>query len=207
MNSLMHFLGPHSMVGQYGYFGLFAVLFLECLGLPVPGETTLILASGLTADGTFNSWLVWAVASAAAISGDNLGYLIGLKGGRPMVLAYGAKVGLTDRRFNLAEKLMQRRGWLIVAGARFFPFLREVNGLAAGTTQMHWRTFFLANAAGGIVWAGMWTFFGGFVARHLSYLLQLMKQIGPGIVPILAVGAVAAFLGLRSWMRRLDRGD
>ena len=192
-------LGPHGILGQYGYAGIFAVVFLESVGLPLPGETTLILASGLAAQGTFEPALVWATAASAAMVGDNIAYLIGKTGGHSLVLHHGRRVGITHQRLGQAEKIMSKRGWFVVFVARFFPLLRELNGLAAGTTQMRWRTFLIANALGAIVWAGIWTYFGDWLGMHLTLMAWVWHHLGPVSIVVIPVLAIVAFAVIRRW--------
>ena len=170
-------IGPHSLIGQYGYFGIFLVIFFESLGLPLPGETTLIIASGLAASGTFRPVMVWAIAAVAAIAGNNAAYLVGRSGSRPLILHHGRRIGITHKRLAHAEQIMARQGFLVVFLARFFPLLRQLNGLAAGTTEMSWRTFLIANALGALVWAGMWTYAGDWVGTHMKRLPWLWHHL------------------------------
>lgn len=87
----------------------------ESLGVPLPGETTLIVAG--TYAGTthhLNPWLIFIVASAAAIIGDNIGFWIGDKGGYRLAHRYGSKVGFDERQLKIARYLFDRRGTLVV---------------------------------------------------------------------------------------------
>jgi len=164
---------------SYGLDALGLVLFLESIGLPLPGESLLIAAGALAGEGRFNPWAVGAVAVAAAVLGDNLGYLVGRRAGRPLILKHGRRLGITPERFARVEALLARRGWLIVAGARFVVLLRQLNGLVAGSAAMPWRSFLAANIAGAAVWVGLWTTLAyqlgsrlhvaTFLAEHLSW--------------------------------------
>lgn len=195
MHFPFHFLGPDGALGQYGYFGLFGIIFLESMGLPLPGETTLIVASGLTVDGIFHAIPIWLIAASAAILGDNVAYLIGTRGGRPLVLKHGRHVGITHERLARVELQMDRRGWLIVFLARFFPLLRQLNGIAAGTTGMSWRTFLVANATGAVAWAGLWTWLGRALGAQLTIIPWVMHHLGllaMMILPLVIALIVAA---------------
>lgn len=200
MQGTLQILGPHGALGQYGYVGLFGIIFLESMGLPLPGETSLIIASGLAGNGTFQTIPVWIVAASAAVLGDNIAYLIGRKGGRPLVLHHGKRFGITHERLEKAELLMDRRGWLIVFLARFFPLLRQLNGIAAGTTGMHWRTFLIANSAGAIAWAGMWTFLGGWIETHFKIIPWIMHHLG--LIAMMGVPLILALLVAGVWYHR-----
>lgn len=141
---------------QYGLPVIFVDLFLESVGLPLPGETLLLLAGALAAKGDLALVPLWLTAFAASVAGDNAGYLIGRRLGRPAVLRWGGRIGLSEARLARVEALMQRRGLMIVAGARFVAVLRQLNGLAAGTAGMHWARFLAGNVLGAAVWVSVW---------------------------------------------------
>ena len=83
--------------------------------------------------------------------GDNIGYCIGLRGGRKVALRYGKYVFLTPERLDHAEDYFNRRGGKIVVIARFVEGLRQVNGILAGTVGMHWLSFLGFNALGAVL--------------------------------------------------------
>jgi membrane protein DedA with SNARE-associated domain len=138
---------------QIGYVLLGALIFGESAGLPIPGETALIVAGGLTAAGHLSLPLVIAIAAAAAIVGDTLGYWLGRRGGRALLLRDG--FGARHRRHALAraDRHFVRHGTATVIIGRWIPGLRYMAALVAGATKMPWRRFAVANAAGAIVWA------------------------------------------------------
>lgn len=135
---------------------IFADLFLESLGVPLPGETLLLAAGVLVARGEMGLVPLWLTAFAAAVLGDNAGYLIGRRLGRPAVLRWGRRVGLTEARLARVEAVIHRHGFWIVAGARFVAVLRQLNGIAAGTAGMAWGRFVLANTLGAALWVTVW---------------------------------------------------
>ncbi|MHB8940030.1 MAG: DedA family protein [Desulfobacteria bacterium] len=154
MNSLL--ATAHPYIVQYGYGALFGVLFAESFGLPLPGETFLLAASFLAVQGQLNIWLVGLTAWAAAVLGDNVGYAIGRFGGRRLVVRHGARVGIGAERLNKAERFFAHYGPEVVIVARFFPVLRQINGITAGCTGMSWKRFVFYNALGGLLWVGAW---------------------------------------------------
>ncbi|MDB5376951.1 MAG: DedA family protein [Rubritepida sp.] len=153
-------------LAAYGLFAIFGLIYLESLGLPVPGESALIGASVLAIHGEFSVFSLLAVVWAAAVLGDSTGYLIGRVGGRPLLRRYGWLVRLTPERLARLKELFRRRGALIIVGARFVVLLRQLNGLVAGSMGMPWPHFVAANALGGALWAAAWTlgpyYLGGF---------------------------------------------
>jgi membrane protein DedA with SNARE-associated domain len=178
------------LIATYGYLALFALVGAESLGIPLPGETALIIA-GAYAGTThhLSPWLIFAVASAAAIIGDNIGYWIGDKGGYRLARAHGQKVRLDQRKLKIARYLFDTHGGKVVFFGRFVSILRTYAAFLAGTSRMRWRKFLPANAAGGIVWAGTYTlaaYLAGNALQRASGTIDLVL----GGAAILAIAAV-----------------
>ncbi|WP_419907905.1 DedA family protein [Hoeflea sp.] len=188
---------------EFGLPGLFFDVMLEALGLPLPGETLIIFASGIAALGQMNIVGIAVTAFAAAVVGDNIGYLIGRRLGRPLIVHHGSRFGITHERLAAAEDLIQKRGPIVVAFARFFVLLRQLNGIAAGTAGMHWFRFLVANMIGAALWVGLWTTVGYHFGKDASILPRLWHQLSavamfvvPAIIIVMAVAAVLL------WRRR-----
>jgi membrane protein DedA with SNARE-associated domain len=146
------------LIASYGYLALFALVGAESLGIPLPGETALVTA-GIYAGHThrLSPWLIFAVTSAAAIIGDTIGYWIGDKGGYRLARRYGPRVRLDERKLKIARYLFDTHGGKVVFFGRFVSVLRTYAAFLAGTSRMRWRRFLPANAAGGILWAAIYT--------------------------------------------------
>jgi membrane protein DedA with SNARE-associated domain len=170
------------LIETYGYLAVFVIVAAESLGIPLPGETALITAA-IYAGHThrLNPWLIFAVASAAAIIGDNIGFWIGDKGGYPLARRYGSKVRLDERKLKIARYLFDRHGPKVVFFGRFVSVLRTYAAFLAGTSKMRWRRFLPANAAGGILWAGAYTL--------VAYLAGNALQQASGTIDLIFVGA------------------
>lgn len=177
-------------IARHGYVAVGGLIFLEDFGVPVPGETALITAAVYAGSGHLSLVAVAVVAFLAAILGDNLGYVIGRLGGKALVSRYGRYVGLTARRYESAEKFFQRQGPKIVVIARFVEGLRQANGIIAGTTEMHWRTFLIFNALGAALWVTTWTLVGDLAGQHLDTIYRDFQRYSL-IAVILAVIAIA----------------
>ena len=162
-HSVLHDL--HHFLGEYGYWALALLIGLESMGLPLPGETVLVIASVHAAnrqDG--NIAAVIAAASAGAIIGDNIGYVLGRELGFRFLLRFGRYVGETDARIKLGQYLFMRHGAKVVFFGRFVAILRCLAAFLA-VNQMPWARFLLANAAGAVVWASV-IGLGAFLFRH-----------------------------------------
>jgi membrane protein DedA with SNARE-associated domain len=132
---------------------LFALLALESFGLPVPGETALIACSVLASQDSLHIGAVVVVGVLAAVIGDNLGYWAGRAGGRPLLLRYRISRRYAERFLPRGERFFARHGGKAVFLGRFVAILRVTSAWVAGITRMHWWSFLLWNAAGGLVWA------------------------------------------------------
>jgi membrane protein DedA with SNARE-associated domain len=149
----------HHLLTQYGYAAVFLFVCAESLGVPVPGETALT-AAAIYAGTTHNLsvWLIFVVAAVAAIIGDNIGYWIGDKGGYRLVRRYGHYVRADATKIKIGRLIFDRHGPKVVFFGRFVTVLRTYAAFLAGTMKMAWRRFLPYNAAGGIVWAALYSF-------------------------------------------------
>ncbi|MGE4245645.1 MAG: DedA family protein [Parvibaculaceae bacterium] len=212
---LFHDLEP--LIREYGLPALFLLLVLESVGLPLPGETALILTGTLAGRGELPLPAVLLTAWAGAVAGDNLGFLIGRRAGRPLALRHGGKVGITPARLAWVEGVFARYGPLAVAFARFFNGLRQLNGFVAGMSGMDWRIFAPCNAAGSLLWVLTWGLGAWWVSSHaerIAALKQWAASAESTLLPGLGLLLLVAILLL--WRRRhtsrqkpaggLDRG-
>src|SRR5881227_268265 len=113
------------LLRDYGYLAVGAALFGENLGLPLPGETILVAAALYAGTGRLNIWLVALVAFAASVGGACVGYVIGDKGGRPLLERYGKFVFVTPQRLDRLERFFERRGAVIIVAGRFIEGARQ----------------------------------------------------------------------------------
>ena len=142
------------LVAQHGYLAVFFIVAMESAGVPLPGETALILASMFAgATGLLDIKWVIALAAAGAIIGDNVGFGAGRRFGLPLLLRYGARIGLSDDRIKLGQYLFAHHGAKIVFFGRFVALLRIFAAFLAGANRYSWGQFLFYNAGGGIVWA------------------------------------------------------
>jgi membrane protein DedA with SNARE-associated domain len=180
------------MVHSYGLWALFIVLTLESMGVPAPGESALVTAA-LYAGSTHQIDIVAVVltAAAGAITGDNIGYLIGRSAGAPLIARYGRYVGLDQARLRVGQYLFQRHGGKIVFFGRFVAFLRTFAALLAGMNRMKWTRFLVMNALGGLCWAtlfGLGAYLFGAEMKRLAgpigvlLLIVALAAVGAGIV-------------------------
>jgi membrane protein DedA with SNARE-associated domain len=190
-------LALFSVPKHLGYLALALLVGIESTGVPVPGETALIAAGVLAHDGEMEITVVIAVTAAAAVIGDNLGYLIGRQGGRRLLEAPGP---LERHRLSTIEKgepFFDAHGPKAVFLGRWVAGLRIAAAWLAGITHMRWRVFFFWNLLGGIAWAasvGLAAYLLGPVAK------KVIEDLGFGAIGLIVV-AIAAY-GAWWWRRR-----
>ncbi len=179
------------LVEQYGYGIVGVVICLEAMGLPLPGES-LLIASAIYAATTGKLQIEWIVlaAAAGAIMGDNFGYLIGQRLGRPALERWGPKIYLTVERQRLGQYLFLRYGGIVVFFGRFIAFLRTFAALLAGANNMGWGRFLLWNALGGIAWTHLYGIVAYILGNQVHYLLGPFGLVIGSIAAVLAVAVV-----------------
>ena len=176
------------LIHEYGLLTVAAIVGLECIGLPLPGETALLAAAvyaGTKHD--LNIVSVIVTAASAAIAGRMIGFVIGREYGYPMLLRYGSYVRMTEGRIKLGQYLFLRHGGKIVFVAQFVPVLRTFAGVFAGANMMPWRDFLVANGVGAIIWAVSY----GYAAYALGRQFESVE--GP-LVIFFAIATVVLFI-------------
>jgi membrane protein DedA with SNARE-associated domain len=151
------------LYASIGYWALFLGVLLENAGLPLPGETALLVASYLASPeggGKLSLWAVAFVAFVAAVVGDNTGYWLGRLLARRRLERGQRFLFLTPARFLRAERYFARFGSATVFFGRFVALLRIAAGPAAGAAGMPWYRFVVANVAGAALWVGTISFIG-----------------------------------------------
>jgi len=177
------------LIATYGYFAVALLVGAESLGVPLPGETILILAA-IYAGHThrLSVWIIFIVAATAAVIGDNIGFWIGDKGGYRLVRRYGHYVRIDQAKMKVGRYVFDRHGGKVVFFGRFVSVLRTYAAFLAGTNRMPWRKFLVYNAAGGVVWAAIYTFvayIAGDALRRASGTINLAL----GAAAVVAIAA------------------
>jgi membrane protein DedA with SNARE-associated domain len=188
------------LVATYGYWAVLVAVTVECLGVPLPGEATLV-AAGAYAGTThkLDPWLIFVFASAGTIIGGTTGYWIGVKGGYPLLRRYGRYIKVNEAEMKVGRYVFDRRGGLVVLVGRFVAILRIFAPFLAGTNKMRWHRFMLFNSLGGVAWSAVWAFasyFAGDSLRHTSTVVDFVLG-GLAVVAIVAVIALSRHHGKR----------
>jgi len=190
-----------------GYPLLFVLVMCESGGLPIPGETALIAASVLASQGHLEIGIVILLAATAAIVGDNIGYLIGRKGGRWLLERPGAFESQRAQVLASGEPFFDRHGPKAVFFGRFVLGLRVWASWLAGATRMPWRSFALWNALGGITWACLVGIVAYVLGQSAGNVVEAFGLYGLAAAVIAVAGAVIMHRHRRRLRSAADRGQ
>jgi membrane protein DedA with SNARE-associated domain len=192
--SMQHLI---ELLHSYGNVTLGTVVALECLGLPLPGETLLIAAAVIA--GTtqhLNIALVILSAAGGAVLGQLAGYGIGWSVGFRLLRRYGRTIGLTDRRMALGRALFRRHGEKVIVASRFVVVLRALAGLLAGANRMPLARFMIANVTGSLLWAALYGF-GAYMLGHEAKHVAGPVAIAFSVLVVLGIGGAALYVRRR----------
>ena len=189
-------------ITDYGYWAVGISLLLENAGIPLPGETILLLASFLAySQHELQLSYIILVAVCAATLGDNLGFAIGYRGGRPLLDRYRHVFRIRTSTIERGERLFDEYGAATIFFARFIFGLRVIAGPLAGVLRMPWKRFALFNFLGALLWVSVIATVGYKFGKHWDKLLEYIKELN---VALAVIGAlVILFLWL--WHRKTRR--
>ena len=198
VQSIFDFIRGH--LAEHGYWTIAIALMLENIGVPVPGETILLLASFLAySEHRLSLPYIILVGVLAATFGDNIGFAIGHHGGRPLLDRYSSFFRIKPEAVTRGEEIFERYGAWTILVARFIAGLRILAGPLAGVLRMHWRRFAIFNFLGAALWVTTISSIGYLFGKHWEKLLEVMKGVN------LILFAVAVVVGIIYWIKRRRR--
>lgn len=189
-------------ITDYGYWAVGISLLLENAGIPLPGETILLLASFLAySQHELQLSYIILVGVCAATLGDNLGFALGYRGGRPLLDRYRHVFRIRTSTIERGERLFDEYGSATIFFARFIFGLRVIAGPLAGVLRMPWKRFALFNFLGAALWVSVIATVGYKFGKHWDKLLEFIKDLNVALAIIAAL--VILFLWL--WHRKRSR--
>ncbi len=193
--SILDFL--RNLIAQYGYWAVGVTLLLENAGMPVPGETVLLLASFLAfSREELQLKYIILVGVCAATLGDNLGYVIGYRGGRRFFDGYRSTFRIKPETIVRGERLFDKYGAVTIFFARFIFGLRVIAGPLAGVLNMPWKRFAVFNFLGALLWVSVISFVGYKFGKHWDVLTEYLERFN------IAIGIAAVVLLALLWLWR-----
>ncbi len=187
-----------SVSSDLGYL-LPAIIGLESMGIPSPGETALIAAAVLASQGKLKIWLVIMIGVASAIIGDNIGYLLGRKIGRQVLEAPGPAHRHRLQAIAAGDRFFEKHGPKAVFLARWIALVRFAAAWLAGINRMPIKQFVFWNALGGLTWGitfGLVGYFGGKAAAGV------LEKVGIAGAVLLGLMLIVGFEYMRRRLRR-----
>lgn len=175
---------------KLGYL-LPALVGVESMGIPAPGETALVLAAVLASQGKLELWLVIVIATAGAIVGDNIGYLIARTIGQQVLERPGPIYARRMRLLSVGRRFFERHGSKAVFLGRWIAILRVATAWLAGINKMPFPRFFAWNALGGLAWAttvGVVAYFAGHAAEKVINRFGVYAAIALGVLLAASIG-------------------
>ena len=187
-----------SLLAHYGYGAVAGALLLENAGLPVPGETVLLLASFLAfSEHRLRLPYIILVGIFAATIGDNIGLAVGVYGGRPLLERYRKTLRIRPATISRGEDLFRRYGAATVFVARFITGMRVIAGPLAGVLRMDWRKFVIFNFLGAALWVTVISSAGFLFGKHWDDLVEILRDANVAVV-----AGVCILLAILWWRRR-----
>src|SRR5437867_5383145 len=198
------------LITDWGYAGIFLVVILGNIGLPVPEETVLAVAGYLVWSGRLQLLPVLVVALVSAVAGDNFGYWLGRRYGRGTVERYAHWL-LKPGRVVVAESFVSRYGALAICVARFVGGFRFLAGPLAGAVGLPFRSFLRGNLLGAVLFVpyavGIGYAIGYGLGPYMAHAQHALGDIGH-VVLVLAILVVVVLVAWRTILRivRLEIG-
>ncbi|MFJ4418198.1 DedA family protein [Streptomyces sp. NPDC088925] len=190
------------------YIVVAAVIGVESLGIPLPGEVVLVSSAVLASQhGHIDPYVLGACAVAGAVVGDSIGYAIGRKGGRPLIAKLEQRFPkhFSAQNVEAAESSFHRWGMWAVFFGRFIALLRIFAGPIAGVLHMPYWKFLIANLLGGIAWAGGTTAVVYTLGKVAEEWLSRFSWLA--LLAALLVGALSLLLMKRRAAKQRARGE
>lgn len=191
-----------NIILTFGYPGIYWVMVLENVLTPVPTEPLMPLAGMLSAQGQMNFFVVWASAVAGSTTGSLILYLIGRRGGEPLVRMlvrrYGRFAGLSESMLDRGLSLFARYGSWVIIGGRFLPVVRPTVSLIAGMSQLKLTIFIPCAMFSAIIVTFIYIYAGYLLGENWQQLLQLIGQHESAILVVIGVAGLAV-LSLGGW--------
>lgn len=178
LHQLKDAIDPKLLLTQFGYIGLFLIVFAESgllVGFFLPGDSLLFTAGILAATGIFNIWVLFPLIFFAAVIGDQVGYMTGATVGRKL---FNRENSMFFKKHHVekSQRFFEKHGASAIIIARFVPIVRTFTPILAGVGKMPYKTFVTYNIIGGLIWGigmtalGYWV--GGIpgVEKYVHYI-------------------------------------
>ncbi|WP_284140781.1 MULTISPECIES: DedA family protein [unclassified Virgibacillus] len=177
----------YELIGQYGYIGIFSLLTLGIVGLPVPDEVLLAYLGYVTSIGTMNFSLTFIVALLGSICGISVSYLLGMKLGEPFIKKYGSRFFLSEKTIQRVNRLFHRYGPIVLIGSYFIPGIRHVAAYIGGISRYSFKRFALFGYMGAFLWVMLFLALGNGLGANWDIITSFMHKYMWGFIFFLMI--------------------
>ena len=199
---LPKWIDPQHLIETYGNWAILAVIFAECglfIGFFLPGDSLLFLAGFFSATGKWGIWPPYVLIPllfVAAVSGDQLGYLLGTRIGPALFDKPDARF-FKQKYVRAAHEYLEERGNIAIPLARFVPIVRTFTPIVVGVSEIKYRTYLMLDALGGFVWAVGVTLIGVIVEKAVGHEINIDKYLLPVVAVVVLLSLLPVFFELR----------
>jgi membrane protein DedA with SNARE-associated domain len=189
----------NSFLHNFGYLGLFILLFLEESGvpLPIPGDVFIFLGGTQAKFGKTSFFGVVAIVFIATVIGASILYFISNKLARPVILRFARFIRVDEERIEKVSLwFAEKGGWAIVIG-RLTPGFRTVTSIVAGLLGFPYHVFVVYTGLAALIWAVLYFSFGFFLGKEALYILEVIGRYFVAFVIIVLFLIAAGFLYVR----------
>lgn len=183
---------------NYGLVGLSATLAFTAFQfvVSIPMGPFIVVLGGLASQGVVHIGALWFAVFIGQVVGDNIGFALGRKFGRPLLHRFGTKL-VKQAAIDKAERTFTRFGAVAVFFTRFiFATIAAPLNILAGASDLTWRRFFLADVGGQLVWTSLYVFLGYFFGQQVSETIQDINRANVTAISAVTLVAVLVFAWL-----------
>ena len=180
---------------------IFATIFAEQIGVPLPAAPVLVAAGALAAEGIVNPALALSVTLAGCVLADTIWYYIGLRGGSKLIRLLCRLLFSNDAHMDQAQRLFAKFGMSAIVGAKFVPGLSLLLPALAGAFRTRTARFVWFDAIGSVVYGVAYLGVGFLFKDEVNGALEFLSQFGVGICALM-LAPVLAFGGCKYLRRR-----
>ncbi len=175
---------------EFGYLGIFIMMFLESTFFPFPSEVAMIPAGYLASQGEMSLTLAIVIGTVGSLSGALFNYYLAKKYGRKGVLKFGKYFFFTEEKLQKMEKFFVEHGSFSTFVARLIPGVRQFVSLPAGLSEMNLQKFMLHTTLGAGIWVIVLTLLGYFLGGNEALIKTYLHEIILGTLFFIVMGTI-----------------
>lgn len=195
----------YELIGQHGYIGIFLLLTLGIVGLPIPDEVLLAYLGYLTSIGTMVFSFTFLAAFLGSACGITINYFLGVKLGEPFLRKYGPRFFIKEHMIRRTNRLFDQYGSALLFICYFIPGVRHIAAYIAGITKFSYKRFALFAYTGATVWVLTFLGIGNRLGRNWEAISKYFSKYIWVVIFIVCVAAVG--LAIYFYRRRHSRSS